>query len=601
MAESYIQIVGNWTAFPGYLHGLPMPFMIGFLRVELPEKFDCTILDERLGNYTATELPFDVARKKLGKKALITRLLFWSASILRLNKIAVTHAFNLSIDPQHPFQVKVFIPYRSAQASATTIQLLSQCYNESIDSMVRSVENIDFNQLVTDALNKIEQAVKANAEPGQNQTFFLQIAQTMRIPCREIVRGVHVFGTGKYGLVLNSSLTTHTSNIAVQCARDKGITSKILRDAGLPGADHVLVSSVEEAIHAAKKIGYPVVVKPADLDGGLGVYSNIVDEPMLVKMVEQSRKFSLRTLVEKHFFGNGHRLTIQNGRLVFATRKLAAGVEGDGVSTIEELVIAEQGEREAKRSATSAHQNPLELDEEAMDLLAQYNLHPESIPEKCDYIILRRKNNAIAGGTSISLKEEEIHPDNLQLCIYAAEVMHLDIAGIDLLIPDIGVSWKESGSLICEVNAQPQIGYSAAEIMMRRFFANGSRIPACLIMNCTQQLAIHDAFILRWAMKLGCNSASYKSGTWIDGVKLPAQFNRAFDAAQHVLFYRKTNSALCAVDFDEFKQTGLPLDYFNRIILIHDDASGDLIKVVSELVKAHTKEIELVSLVLFEN
>lgn len=594
-AANYIQPIGNWTVFPGYLYGLPMPFMLGCMSIELPEHFDCAILDEMLETYTATTLPVDIAEEASANKSLVARLLFWSAGILRLNKIVVTPTFHLATNPERPSELKIFLPYESAHASATTIQLLSQCYNKSISSVVHPSEEYDVNQLVAQALHEIESAIQSMAEPGQNHAYFLQLAQTMRIPCKKVVGGVHVFGTGKHALTLSSTLTTHTSCIAVKCAKDKGITSKMLRDAGLPGAEHVLVDSVEEAIQAAKRIGYPVVVKPVDLDGGEGVFSNIVDEPTLVKMVEQSRKISPRTLVEKHFFGNGHRLTIQNGQLVSATRKMAAGVEGDGVSTIRELVVAEQGRRVAARTFTSAYQNSLQLDEEALDLLVQYNLHPASIPEKGDYIILRRKNNAIAGGKTFPLEADEIHPDNLQLCIHAAEVMDLDIAGIDLLIPDIGVSWKESGCLICEVNAQPQIGYRAAEVMMRRFFAAGSRIPAYLIVNCSHQLVFSDAFMLRAARKLDCNGVSYKGGTWIDGVKIPVRFNCSFDAARHVLFYKKTNRALCAVDWNESRLTGLPLDFFDKIILVHDDASRDLTKTVSGIIKVHTKEIELMN------
>jgi cyanophycin synthetase len=58
------------------------------------------------------------------------------------------------------------------------------------------------------------------------------------------------------------------------------------------------------------------------------------------------------------------------------------------------------------------------------------------------------------GGISID-RTEETHPDNVELAELAARVVGLDIAGIDLICPDVGVPVRETGGGIVEVNAAP--------------------------------------------------------------------------------------------------------------------------------------------------
>jgi len=52
-------------------------------------------------------------------------------------------------------------------------------------------------------------------------------------------------------------------------------------------------------------------------------------------------------------------------------------------------------------------------------------------------------------------RDDIVHPDNRLLAERAARVIGLDVAGVDLLIPDVSRSWREVGGAICEVNAQP--------------------------------------------------------------------------------------------------------------------------------------------------
>src|SRR5207253_10813802 len=80
----------------------------------------------------------------------------------------------------------------------------------------------------------------------------------------------------------------------------------------------------------------------------------------------------------------------------------------------------------------------------------------ESVPNAGERVLLRGTANLSTGGTSID-RTDEMHPDNITACEMAAGIIGLDIAGIDVLSPDISVPFRENDAVILEVNAAPGI------------------------------------------------------------------------------------------------------------------------------------------------
>ncbi|MBS2021631.1 MAG: acetate--CoA ligase family protein, partial [Deltaproteobacteria bacterium] len=79
------------------------------------------------------------------------------------------------------------------------------------------------------------------------------------------------FGHGKYQKRIQATVTSETRHIAVEIASDKEETNKILSDLGLPVPQQRTVRSAEQAVRAAERLKYPVVVKPLDANHGRGV------------------------------------------------------------------------------------------------------------------------------------------------------------------------------------------------------------------------------------------------------------------------------------------------------------------------------------------
>ena len=84
-------------------------------------------------------------------------------------------------------------------------------------------------------------------------------------------------GYGKYQQRIQATVTGRTSHIAVELASDKEETNQLLGMLGLPVPKQELVQAEDDAVRAAKRIGYPVVVKPYNGNHGRAVvmYYNI--------------------------------------------------------------------------------------------------------------------------------------------------------------------------------------------------------------------------------------------------------------------------------------------------------------------------------------
>ncbi|MFL5477768.1 MAG: Mur ligase family protein, partial [Gemmatimonadaceae bacterium] len=130
-------------------------------------------------------------------------------------------------------------------------------------------------------------------------------------------------------------------------------------------------------------------------------------------------------------------------------------VTGDGSSTIAQLI--EKENRDPRRGVGHTKTlTKLPADERTVSFLARQGLSLQSVPEKDQTVFLRGTANLSTGGTAVD-RTEEMHPDNITACEMAAGIIGLDIAGIDVLTPDISVPFRENGAVIIEVNAGPGI------------------------------------------------------------------------------------------------------------------------------------------------
>ena len=269
-------------------------------------------------------------------------------------------------------------------------------------------------------------------------------------------RSLVQLGHGKFQRRIQATITSATRHTAVEIASDKRLTNQILADLGLPVPRQVRVYDAHEAVDAVEGtagLGYPVVVKPLDGNHGKGVSIGLRNAEQMRAAFEKAADYSSTVIVESFQEGNDYRLLVVNGKLLAAAQRLPGHVIGDGVHTLAELV--EIVNRDPRRGV--GHEKVLtrlELDDQALGLIAAAGLTPESVLPAGEVFFLRSTGNLSTGGTSID-KTDVIHYDNRIMAERGVLAIGLDVGGVDFIAPDISRSYKEAGGAIVEINAAP--------------------------------------------------------------------------------------------------------------------------------------------------
>ncbi len=289
---------------------------------------------------------------------------------------------------------------------------------------------------------------------GPSTASLVRAAEERGIPWLRLNRYSLVqFGHGRYARRIQATITSETRYIAVEIASDKEETNQILADLGVPVPRQRLVYDAEECVRAARRVGYPVVVKPLNANHGKGVSIGLTNDEEVEAAFAHARERGRTILVESFIEGIDHRMLVVNGELIAVAKRVPGHVVGDGIQTIEELV--EQVNRDPRRGI--GHEKVLtrlEFDHQALRVLEQKGYNRESVPPDGEVVYLRSTGNLSTGGTATDVTDI-VHPDNRDMAVRAARAIGLDIAGVDFLTTDISQSYKQTGGAVCEINAAP--------------------------------------------------------------------------------------------------------------------------------------------------
>ncbi|MCF6262561.1 MAG: cyanophycin synthetase [Xanthomonadales bacterium] len=293
-------------------------------------------------------------------------------------------------------------------------------------------------------------------ELGPSTASIVKAAEERNIPWLRLNKYSLVqFGHGKYQQRIQATITSKTTHIAVEISCDKDDTHSLLHDLGLPLPRQELVYSPREAVAKARRIGYPVVVKPLDANHGRGITINIKFDNEVESAFDFAREKgkSRGILVESMVQGFDHRMLVVNGELVAVAKRVPGHVIGDGKHTISELmdIVNEDPRRGVGHEKVLTK---LELDRQAELLIEQAGFSADTVIKKDELFYLRSTANLSTGGTAIDLTDE-VHPDNRAMAVRAVMAVGLDVGGVDFLTEDISQSYKDVGGAIVEVNAAP--------------------------------------------------------------------------------------------------------------------------------------------------
>ena len=285
---------------------------------------------------------------------------------------------------------------------------------------------------------------------GPSSNAIVDAAKARNIPVRRLnSRSLVQLGQGVRQRRIWTAETDNTSAIAESIAQDKDLTKKLLRSAGIPVPEGREVESPEDAWEAAQELKGSVVVKPTDGNHGRGVFTDLTEEQQIKTAYLNAIDEGSGVLVERFASGLQHRLLVVGGKLVAAARGDTAEITGDGQHTIAELLDSQINADPRRGEDEASLLDMVEIDSLLNVELMRQGYAPESIPVAGVRVTIRRHDTPTVDVTDL------VHPSIAEHAVQAAQVVGLDIAGLDIVAEDIGRPLEDQGGVVVEVNAGP--------------------------------------------------------------------------------------------------------------------------------------------------
>lgn len=424
-----------------------------------------------------------------------------------------------------------------------------------------------------DVASRVEhiKRVISQDEWGPTTRAILEACQERGIPYQRLSDGSLLqLGYGCNQRRIQAAMTDRTSCIAVDIASDKELTKRLLREAGIRVPQGGVARSEDEAVALFKQLGQPVVIKPYNGNQGKGVLMSLRTVPEVRQAFRIAQAYSERVVVEEFIPGNHYRLLVVGGTVIAAAERIPAHVVGDGCSTIWELVAMVN--RDPNRGEDhEKNLTKIKVDSVVIMTLAQKGLNLEYVPAEREIVYLRHSANLSTGGIAVDVTDQ-VHPDNVRLACYAAQVVGLDIAGVDLVVADIEASPKESAAKIIEVNAAPGIRMhthpssgqrrDVGRIIARHVLPKGSgRVPIVAVTGTngkttTTRLISH--MLRDQGLVVGMTSTD---GVYVGGVSLCSGDMTGPESAHMVLRHPEVQVAVLETARGGILRAGLGYDY----------------------------------------
>jgi cyanophycin synthetase len=272
---------------------------------------------------------------------------------------------------------------------------------------------------------------------------------TLRIDAYNLVQ----LGTGKYHKSIRATITSDTSLIAVETADDKYLTNLMLSDAGIPVPETLRTDNIDEAIAFFEKLQKPSVVKPCEGYLGKNHAVNLKNKTEVIAAFHNAQQLDERVLIQPFIEGRSYRLLVIGYKFIAACELTPPFIIGTGQDTIKDLIDKLNSDPQ-RQAGDKGKLTTVEYDEITEKLISEKNYTPETILQKGEQLFLKISGNMKLGGSAKDVTEL-VHPFNIFLAERAAQVIGLNVAGVDFITNDISSPVNEKGGVIIEVNAAP--------------------------------------------------------------------------------------------------------------------------------------------------
>jgi len=253
---------------------------------------------------------------------------------------------------------------------------------------------------------------------------------------------------------------------ASDLAKDKDYSNFFMKEMGypiIPGSKTFFTDkwakavgtphrNIDAAYRYARKIGFPVVVKPNSGSQGSGV-AMVHNKREFYRAAREVFKQDRILLVQRPVTGRDYRLVVLDNKIISAYERIPLNIVGDDKSTINQLLKAKQ-----KLFIASSRDTKIKTDDARIaNKLSHQELTLQSVPVKGRRVYLLDNANLSTGGDSVDVTNR-VHPAFKKLAIRLTRDMGLRLCGVDLMI-DGEISQKPDKFWVLEINAAPGLDH----------------------------------------------------------------------------------------------------------------------------------------------
>jgi len=452
----------------------------------------------------------------------------------------------------------------------------------AIELLLATVEDKPFD--AADAIARLRE-LDEDVRLGPSTGSIVDAAVAHGIPFRRLTQGSLVqFGWGSKQRRIQAAEVDATSAIAEGIAQDKELTKKLLHAAGVPVPIGRPVTDAEDAWAAAQAIGGAVVVKPRDGNQGKGVTVNIQTREQVMAAYHTAHHFRDDVMVERYLPGIDYRLLVVGNQLVAAARRDPPLVIGDGEQTVAQLVA--EVNKDPRRG--DGHATPLtkiRLDDIAVDRLREQGLTPESVPPRGMRVVLRNNANLSTGGSATDVTDE-VHTDVAARAVAAAQMVGLDICGVDVVCQNVNEPLESQAGGIVEVNAAPGLrmhlspsfgkGRNVGEAVINHMYPNGDdgRIPIVAVTGTngkTTTVRLTSHLLKQHGWRVGMTNTD---GVYVNGRQIDSGDCSGPRSARNVLMHPDADAAVFETARGGLLREGLAYDRC-QVAVVTNIGAGD--------------------------
>ena len=250
-------------------------------------------------------------------------------------------------------------------------------------------------------------------------------------------------------------------------AKDKDYAKFFMEKRGYPVAEGQTVfkdywakvvgskRTIPYGIKYAKKLGYPVIVKPNSQSQGVEICL-VLNEKELRQALHNAFEVDRVAIIEKYLPGRDYRVVVLDKEIISAYERVALSVVGDGKSSI--LVLLKKKQKLFEKTDRDTRINF--ADRRIKLKLKRQGYTFGSVLKKGQKIFLLDNANLSTGGDSSDVTGT-IHPGFKKIAINLTRDMGLRISGVDIMVTkgDITKNPKDCSYYIIEINAAPGLDH----------------------------------------------------------------------------------------------------------------------------------------------